>query len=143
MLELFPSQRIETPKAKAYDRATQLRHEIETLGFLISAHPLEPYEQAMQGRGVLPARDLEMHVGRRVTILGWHVTSKLVHTKSDEPMEFVTFEDTTGLVDATFFPRAYERFCHLLTSTRPFLLTGRVEEEHGVSTLNVEHVERL
>ena len=143
MPELFPPQHPETPKAKAYDHATQLRHELETLGFLISAHPLEPYEQAMQGRGVLPARDLEMHVGRKVTILGWHVTSKLVHTKSDEPMEFVTFEDTTGLVDATFFPRTYERFCHLLTSTRPFLLTGRVEEEHGVSTLNVEHVERL
>jgi len=143
MLELFPPPQIETPKAPAYDRPTMLRHEIETLGFLISAHPLEPYERAMHGRGVTPARDLEKHVGRRVTILGWHVTSKLVHTKSDEPMEFVTFEDTTGLVDATFFPRAYERFCHLLTSTRPFLLTGRVEEEYGVSTLNVEHVERL
>ena len=142
-LELFPPPAIETPQAPAYDRATMLRHEVETLGFLVSAHPLEPYERAMHGRGVLPARDLEKHAGRKVTILGWHVTSKLVHTKNDEPMEFVTFEDTTGLVDATFFPRAYERFCHLLTSTRPFLLTGRVEEEYGVSTLNVEHVERL
>jgi hypothetical protein len=46
-------------------------------------------------------------------------------------------------VDATFFPRAYERFCHLLTDARPFLLTGRVEEDLGVCTLNVEHVARL
>ncbi|HEU4724262.1 MAG TPA: DNA polymerase III subunit alpha, partial [Candidatus Eisenbacteria bacterium] len=143
MLELFPSQPVETPKAPAYDRPTMLRHEVETLGFLVSAHPLEPYERAMHGRSVTPARDLDSHVGRRITILGWHVTSKLVHTKGDEPMEFVTFEDTTGLVDATFFPRAYERFCHLLTSTRPFLLTGRVEAEHGVATLNVAHLERL
>jgi DNA polymerase III alpha subunit len=120
-----------------------LRHEVETLGFLMSTHPLEPYERAMHGRGVIAARDLEKHAGRRVTLLGWHVTSKLVHTKHDEPMEFVTFEDTTGLVDATFFPRAYERFCHLLTSTRPFVLTGRVDEEYGVCTLNVERVERL
>jgi error-prone DNA polymerase len=142
-LALFEPPAVAVPRAPAYDRQTLLRHEVETLGFLVSAHPLEPYERALRGRGAIAARDLDRHAGRRVTILGWHVTSKLVHTKRDEPMEFVTFEDTTGLVDATFFPHAYDRFCHLLTGTRPFLLTGRVEEEHGVCTLNVEEVERL
>jgi error-prone DNA polymerase len=142
-LALFEPPAVAVPRAPAYDRQTLLRHEVETLGFLVSAHPLEPYERALRGRGAIAARDLDRHAGRRVTILGWHVTSKLVHTKRGEPMEFVTFEDTTGLVDATFFPHAYDRFCHLLTGTRPFLLTGRVEEEHGVCTLNVEEVERL
>jgi error-prone DNA polymerase len=143
VLDLFPPPPIETPRAPPYDRQTMLRHEIETLGFLLSTHPLEPYEQALRGRGIIPVRDVEKHAGERVTVLGWHVTSKLVQTKNEEPMEFVTFEDTTALVDTTFFPRAYERFCHLLTSTRPFILTGRVEEEYGVCTLNVERVERL
>ena len=142
-MDLFTAPSVETPQAPDYDRATMLRHEVETLGFLLSVHPLEPYERALRGRGIIEARDLEKHAGRRVGVLGWHVTSKLVHTKHEEPMEFVTFEDTTALVDATFFPRAYERFCHLLTSTRPFILTGRVEEEYGVCTLNVEGVERL
>jgi error-prone DNA polymerase len=142
-LALFPPARADVPRAHAYDRATMLRHEVETLGFLISVHPLEPYEELMRRRGVVAARDLDRHAGERVTVLGWHVTSKLAHTKDDEPMEFVTFEDTTGLLDATFFPRAYERFCHMLTSTRPFLLTGLVEEEYGACTLNVEHVEGL
>ena len=142
-MDLFIAPPVETPRAPAYDRATTLRHEVETLGFLLSVHPLELYEPSLRGRGIVAARDLEKHAGRRVSVLGWHVTSKPVHTKHEEPMEFVTFEDTTGLVDATFFPRAYERFCHLLTSTRPFILTGRVEEEYGVCTLNVERVERL
>jgi error-prone DNA polymerase len=142
-LALFEAPAPRVPQAQAYDQATMHRHEVETLGFLLSAHPLEPYEQAMRGRGVIRARDLDRHAGRRVTVLGWHVTSKAALTKHDEPMEFVTFEDTTGLVDATFFPRAYERFCHLLTDAKPFLLTGRVEEDLGVCTLNVEHVARL
>jgi error-prone DNA polymerase len=120
-----------------------LRHEVETLGFLLSAHPLDPYEHALRGRGVVPARDLDRHAGRRVSVLGWYVISKLVHTRDDEPMEFLSFEDTTALYDATIFPDAYRRFCHLLTSTRPFLLSGRVEEDFGVSTLTVERVERL
>lgn len=140
---LFPPGPVEAPSAPAYDRETVLRHEIETLGFLLSAHPLDPYERALRARGVIPARELDRHAGRRVTVLGWYVMSKLVHTKDDEPMEFLSFEDTTALYDATIFPDAYRRFCHLLTSTRPFLLTGRVEEDYGVCTLTVEQVERL
>jgi error-prone DNA polymerase len=120
-----------------------LRHEVETLGFLLSAHPLEPYERVMCGRGVIAARDLDRHAGRRVTVLGWYVASKHVQTKDGEPMEFLSFEDTTAIYDATLFPDAYRRFCHLLTSTRPFLLTGLVEEDFGVCTLTVDKVERL
>ncbi len=142
-LDLFAPSPIAAPRAGAYDRETMLRHEVETLGFLLSAHPLEPYEQAMRGRGVIAAKDLDRHVGRRVSVLGWHVTSKLVHAKDERLMEFIGFEDTTALYDATFFPDAYERFCHLLAPHRPFLLTGRVEEDFGVSTLTVEKLERL
>jgi len=42
-----------------------------------------------------------------------------------------------------FFAEAYERFCHLLATNRPFLLTGRVEEDFGVCSLRVEKLERL
>ena len=141
--DLFPPERVQAPRAPAYDRATVLRNEVETLGFLLSAHPLDPYAGALTARGVILARDLGRHVGRRVAVAGWYVTSKLVHTKDDEPMEFLSFEDTTALYDATIFPDAYRRFCHLLTTTRPFILGGRVEEDHGVHTLTVDRVERL
>ena len=142
-LDLFAPTPVVAPRAGAYDRDTMLRHEVETLGFLLSAHPLEPFERAMRGRGVIEARDLDRHVGRRVSVLGWHVTAKLVHAKDERLMEFIGFEDTTALYDATFFPDAYERFCHLLSPHRPFLLTGRVEEDFGVCSLVVEKLERL
>jgi DNA-directed DNA polymerase III PolC len=141
--DLFEPEPVIAPRAKAYDRATMHRHEVETLGFLLSAHPLEPYERAMRGRGVIAAKDLARHVGERISVLGWHVTSKLVHSKDERLMEFIGFEDTTALYDATFFPDVYERFCHLLTTHRPFLLTGRVEEDFGVCALTVDGLERL
>jgi error-prone DNA polymerase len=142
-LELFATGRVQAPRAPAYDRATVLRHEVETLGFLLSVHPLEPYERAVRGRGVIAARDLDRYAGRRVTLLGWFVTSKHAQTKDKEPMEFLCFEDTTAIYDVTLFPDVYRRFCHLLTTTRPFLLTGLVEEDFGVCTLTVEALERL
>jgi error-prone DNA polymerase len=142
-LELFASEPVAAPRTPDYDRATVLRHEVETLGFLLSAHPLEPYERVMRGRGVIPARDLDRHAGRRVTVLGWYVQGKLVETHAHEAMEFIAFEDTTALYDVTLFPDAYRRFCHLLTERRPFLLSGLVEEDFGVCSLTVERVERL
>ena len=60
--------------------------------------------------------------------------------KNGRPMEFVSFEDTTGIYDATFFPQTYARFCRKLTRQRPYLLKGKVEEEFGVATLTVEWV---
>jgi hypothetical protein len=45
------------------------------------------------------------------------------------PMEFLTFEDETGIVETTFFPQAYRRFCHMIDRNRPYLLTGKVEAD--------------
>jgi len=87
--------------------------------------------------------DIGKHAGERVAMIGWLVTGKIVTTKDDEPMEFVSFEDTTALYETVFFPEAYTRFCRMLTTARPYLLRGKVEEEFGVPSLQVEKVEFL
>src|SRR3989454_4713318 len=62
----------------------------------------------------------------------------VVTTRDDEPMEFISFEDTTAIYETTFFPHAYERFCGMLTTARPYVLKGRVEEEFGAVAMTVE-----
>ena len=75
--------------------------------------------------------------------MGWFVTGKTVLTRREEPMEFVSFEDTTALYETTFFPRAYEKFSRMLGYHRPYLLRGRVEEDFGAVSLTVEEVAPL
>jgi len=58
-------------------------------------------------------------------------------------MEFLTFEDETGIVETTFFPQTYNRFCHMIDRQRPYLLTGKVEEDWGAITLTVDQVETI
>jgi error-prone DNA polymerase len=130
----------EPPKASPYDAALSLRHEMETLGVLVSRHPLELYEPWLSRFPTVPAANLAEHVGKRVTVAGWFVTGKTVLTRKSEPMEFVSFEDVTALYETTFFPRAYERYDNLLTVTRPYLLRGLVEEDFGAVSLTVEEV---
>ncbi len=142
---LFPPDLGPLPVPRPYDESRLLRDEMETLGFLISRHPLTLHREALlrlRQAGVRPVRgrDLAQHAGRRVAAVGWLITGKLVTTKDDEPMEFVSFEDTTAIYETTFFPRAYARFCRMLTTARPYLLEGRVEEDFGAVTLTVDGV---
>jgi len=126
------------PRAPAYDEATLLGHEVDTLGFLASRHPLTLYRSALARIRRIRADELHRHVGRRVNVVGWFVTAKEVLTKKNEPMEFTSFEDTTAIYETTFFPATYRKFRHKLSHTRPYVLRGRVEEDFGAVALTVE-----
>ncbi len=140
---LFEADLPEPPPARPYDEARTLHDEVETLGFLLSRHPLTLYRGEMARLQPVDGRDLARHAGRDVTTIGWLVTGKIVGTRRGEPMEFLSFEDTTAIYETTFFPRAYARFCSLLTRNRPFVLRGRVEEEFGAVTLTVREARPL
>ena len=51
--------------------------------------------------------DLQQHIHHRITFAGWLLTGKIVSTKTGDAMEFLTFEDETATVEATFFPKVY------------------------------------
>jgi error-prone DNA polymerase len=131
------------PQVPQYSARTILEHELETLDFLISRHPLSLYSQSLSKLRCVKGADLPKYVGKRVTTVGWWVTGKLIATKDDEPMEFISFEDTSALYETVFFPQAYARFCHMLNRSRPYVLDGIAEEEFGVVTLTVDSVRLL
>ena len=58
-------------------------------------------------------------------------------------MEFVTFEDTSAIYEATFFSQAYRRLWHLLAPNQLFLIEGVVDRDFGAVTLNVSQLKRL
>jgi error-prone DNA polymerase len=137
-LSLFNDGSVNLPETLPYDEKTVLNQEIDTLGMLASRHPLSLYREVLSRVSTISAGEIEEHVGETIIMAGWWITGKPVSTKHGQPMEFVTFEDTTGTFETTFFPRAYARFCQKLTRHRPYLLRGKVEEEFGVATLNVQ-----
>jgi DNA polymerase III alpha subunit len=76
-------------------------------------------------------------------MIGWWVTNKVVYTRKEEPMAFISFEDKTALFETVFFPDAFQRFCSQWSPVRPYLLKGKVEEEWGSVTLNVDGMEPI
>ncbi|HDQ00080.1 MAG TPA: DNA polymerase III subunit alpha [bacterium] len=142
-LSLFDETPASLPRAKNYDLNTQLQHETETLGFLISRHPLTLYQDRITKLTYVPGQNLQNYVGKIVTTIGWLVTRKMTRTKKNELMEFISFEDTTAIYETIFFPETYRKFCYMLSLSRPYVLKGRVEEEFGAVTLNVSQLRFL
>jgi len=143
--ELFINERSSTPPPRPpqYDLRTILRHEVEILGFLASRHPLSLYAGRLSKIGHVKGKNLRHHVGKRITTIGWYVTGKVVSDKNRQPMEFITFEDTTAIYETIFFSKAYKKFCRILCRSRPYVLCGKVEESFGACSLNVDSVRLL
>ncbi len=119
----------------------QLRDEYRALGFLCKTHPISLIRSPK--RPTTKAFELEECVGRTIWFAGWLLTGKMVSTKTGEVMEFLTFEDETGLVETTFFPDIYHRYAHLLSSGKPYLLKGIVDSDYGAVTLTVNQISVL
>ena len=125
------------PREAPMDR---LRREFAVLGFLCDRHPMELYAERMKHIRRVRAVDLPRRVGLKVRMAGWLITGKKVRTQHGEAMEFLSFEDETGMVETTFFPDTYRRCCHLLDRGRPYLLEGTVEADWGAVTLTVDRL---
>ena len=142
-MSLFDESPGALPKSANYDFETQLQHESETLGFLISRHPLTLYRDKTSRLTYVKGKNLPAYVGKNITTIGWLVTRKMTRTKKSEMMEFISFEDTTALYETVFFPKVYQKFCYMLSHSRPYILKGKVEEEFGAVTLTVSEVKFL
>ena len=90
----------------------------------------------------VPCGKLGEHVGRRARVCGFAVAFRghairrgVANSRrpdgKDGGMCFVTVEDGTGLVEATLFPKVYQRVGGLLQGRGPFVFAGQVEERLG------------
>jgi DNA polymerase III alpha subunit len=94
-------------------------------------------------RGSLTAREAEEREGKRVRVAGLVAARRTVPTRAGRLMQFVTLEDETGLVECTLFPETYARHRGRVRGLGPYVVEGRLEEQYGAPTLNVEGIRRV
>ncbi len=125
-----------------YNRYQRILNEMEILDFAVTDHPLTLFEPVIDLSDVVPTTTLERHAGKRVTVVGWLVTSRRVKTREGTYMKFLTLEDRYGLCEAVLFPPVYERYGHLLHTQGPYRVEGVVQSRlPGEANLLVEHLE--
>jgi DNA polymerase III alpha subunit len=123
-----------------YDRVAKLRAELDVTGIPFCMHPavLLPHRLST-GEPFAPrttATRLHGCVGKRVTVAGFVATARRARTNDNRVMGFVTLEDATGLVEASFFPDQLALYKTICSYGGPVWITGRVTEH--LASLSVD-----
>jgi len=140
--DLFRSS-IQIPVLKDYNEDEKLYWEMKLMDIAVRKHPLHLYKPWNKVTDFISAKEIPDHAAEIVKLIGWQVTTKPVMTGKNKPMLFVSFEDTDCIYETTFFPRAYQTYGHLFVDRGPYLVEGKVEEDHGVFTIKVESLQHL
>ncbi len=138
------------PNVGEYEKETKFAFEKEVLGFYLSGHPMEEYEEKWRKNISKTTLDFQLdedtgrtkvHEGMR-EVIGGMITSKTIkYTKQNKIMAFVTLEDLAGAVEVVVFPRDYEKNQQYLNEDAKVFIRGRVsEEDEAASKLICEKV---
>ena len=127
--------------AVPWDRMTALGNEKDVLGFHVSGHPLEEYDDIMREFCTASAHDFtEMQQGARV-VLGATITRlRPTITKRGDRMAMLTLEDKLGSADAVIFPEAFAKFEQLLELDRILIFVGSIDLSRSKPSLQIDQV---
>ena len=118
--------------------------EYRALGFLRNLHPLALWKDDVKAvKNRVKALHIGDYMGQNVRMIGWPVTQKDVFTKDGLSMCFLSLEDETALYETVVFPQVYDRFNKLLFDQMPLLVYGRVVNDEGAISVEINRIEVL
>jgi DNA polymerase III subunit alpha len=110
----------------------RLTFEAESVGFHLTAHPLDTYAQALRRLGVTASGHVEARAEAgvsRVKIAGTVVASKERITRTGSRMAWIRISDAAGSIEVTFFSEVLNRSRELLKSGSNVLVTADLKTE--------------
>jgi DNA polymerase-3 subunit alpha len=121
------------PMMEEFDQKDLLSYEKEVMGIYLSGHPLDKVRSVLEKYTSVTSGDLEYkeeedegpYDGQRVAAGGILVDKRIIFTKTNKKMAFLTLEDTTGTMEVIIFPTLYEQFAKL-SEESVFVVKGRI-----------------
>ncbi len=115
-----------------------LANEKASLGFYVSGHPLDRFNEIIRRHATHRVEDLYRLENRAKVKLAGVVTSLRVRpTRRGGKIAIVLFEDHTGTVELIAMGEDYDRHEAMLGSDEPLLATGAVRVDHDEGTTRV------
>jgi error-prone DNA polymerase len=114
----------------------RMRAELEILGLDVSQHVVTPYSRFLDALGVTRSRDLLSRRSRsELLVAGVKVATQTPPIRSGRRVVFLTLDDGTGPVDATFFEDAQGPYAATVFGSWLLLVRGELRRtgHRGVS----------
>ena len=122
-----PVQRPAVASVEDWPTLERLKHEFETLGFYLSAHPLDAYQGTLARQGVVPSAELPARLAAGpipLLRLAGVVLGRQERTTARARFAFVQLSDPSGAFEVTVFAELLGRARELLEPGRAVLVAG-------------------
>ena len=135
------------PDVADWPAMERLRHEFESIGFYLSAHPLDAYAKALDRLKVTewaellsrpPGRDIA-----RARLAGTVIAKKERTSARGNRFAFVQMSDASGMFEVTVFAEVLSASRELLDSGAPVLVTVDARRDGDTVRLTVQNIEAL
>jgi DNA polymerase-3 subunit alpha len=139
--EALPVSLPSMPDIPELDDNDLLAMEKETLGFYITGHPLDRYEEMIKKFANVNSETLgETPEGQSVRMGGALRPLKILKTKKGDMMAFAALEDKKGSVEVVIFPELYQEVHYLLNADAPVILQAEVQKRENNVKLLAEQI---
>ena len=130
---LFASEEVEidehlqVPNVAEFDTKTLLEYEFETLGFYVSAHPLDPYKDKIKNIKHNLSSEVEEIINQEALFIGKIEQLKVKLSKKGNKFAIATLMDFHGKIDIMIFEKDLEKL-NELNLDEPIAIKARVEK---------------
>jgi len=134
------------PEIPDWDYMDRLGYESEAIGFHLTSHPLDAYEQTLKRLRVVPSTQLEATAQRgaaRIKLAGSVVNSKERITRSGSRMAWVRLSDAHGSYEVTFFSEVLGRAREFLAAGTPVVVTADLKLEGESLRITAQDIQGL
>jgi DNA polymerase-3 subunit alpha len=121
------------PEIPEWSQAERLAHEKATLGFFLSGHPLDAYQDLMASYTTCDSRTLSEKAlaptgeDKEVAIAGLIVGIRTLRTRKGDAMAVFRLEDSHGEAEVVVFPDLYREAFGILSNDVAVLVKGKPE----------------
>nr|WP_330400964.1 DUF655 domain-containing protein [Sporanaerobium hydrogeniformans] len=121
------------PDIPEFEMKDMLAYEKDVLGIYLSGHPLDKVRGQLEryishtGSDFILKEEEDENVqdGQRVIVGGILVEKRVIYTKNNKKMAFVTLEDLTGTMEIIIFPTLYDQFASFPEDS-VYMVKGRI-----------------
>lgn len=123
------------PKIQFYEEYSPyeiLNFEQEYLGFPLSGHPLDQFNNLFQqDQQLLPLENLKKSRQKNIKTLAFINSVKIIYTKKNQLMAFLQISDQNETLEVVVFPNIYQKYKSFINQQNIIILRGQIEIRKG------------
>lgn len=120
------TEKVEYVLASEYSEIERLTNEKKVLGYYLSGHPINRYQNELQKIVTANIVDISSGAKKSVIIGGFVKATKIINTKSGNRIAIITVEDISGTIEIAVFSELFAAMRDYLVADQLLIFEGEV-----------------